>query len=75
MNCSVKQIALGVLLATFTLGWTGVAHAELISHWAAEENAADNLGVNSGLLVNNVGFGSGAVGQAFQFSGTNYVQS
>jgi alpha-tubulin suppressor-like RCC1 family protein len=43
----------------------------LIGWWPGEGNAADLMGLNSGVLVNSVGFTNGLVGQAFQFHGEN----
>lgn len=53
----------------------GEAHAALISYWAAEGDATDSAGPNSGTLVDGVSFAPGIVGQAFHFDGTSYVQA
>jgi hypothetical protein len=43
----------------------------LVSWWTAEGNALDQIGGNNGTLVGNVSYGSGEVGQAFQFNSLN----
>lgn|GEM_PF-932053 len=43
--------------------------SNLISWWAGEGNANDNMGTNSGLPQGGVGFTAGAVGEAFNFDG------
>ena len=43
----------------------------LAGWWAGEGNAQDNLGVNNGALYGSVGFGTGKVGQAFNFDGSS----
>jgi hypothetical protein len=49
--------------------------AGLVSWWAAERDASDSLGTNNGSLQGGASFGSGEVGQAFDFSnGSGYVQ-
>ena len=53
----------------------GEAHAALISYWAAEGDAIDSVGPNSGTLVNGVTFAPGFIGQGFSFDGTSYVQA
>jgi hypothetical protein len=53
----------------------GEAHAALISYWAAEGDATDSAGPNSGTLVNGVIFAPGFIGQGFSFDGTSYVQA
>ncbi len=45
--------------------------SNLVGWWAGEGNALDNNGVNNGVLLNNVNFAPGRVGQAFNFNGTN----
>jgi hypothetical protein len=40
----------------------------LVSWWAAEGNAFDQIGANNGTLTGSVSYGSGEVGQAFIFS-------
>jgi len=47
------------------------AASGLVSLWRAENNALDIAGGNPGVLVGDVGFGSGEVGQAFFLNGTN----
>jgi hypothetical protein len=49
--------------------------ASLVSHYEAENSAADSVGSNDGTLVNGTTFVSGPIGQAFDFDGTNdYVE-
>ncbi len=43
----------------------------LMSWWQAENNAADLITGNSGILSNGVGFALGKVGNAFSFNGVN----
>ncbi len=43
----------------------------LVSWWAAEGNALDQIGGNNGTLVGNTTYGPGEVGQAFVFTGNN----
>jgi hypothetical protein len=43
----------------------------LVSWWAGEGNANDNMGTNNGSLVNGTGFQPGLVGQAFDVNGIN----
>src|SRR5689334_13046068 len=43
----------------------------LISWWPGEGTATDIIGSNNGVLVGNVGFVPGMVGQAFALNGTN----
>jgi hypothetical protein len=51
------------------------APSGIVSWWAAETNANDRIGGNSGTLVNGAGFAAGKVGQAFSLNGTNqYVR-
>ncbi|MBI3851080.1 MAG: hypothetical protein HY298_12505 [Verrucomicrobia bacterium] len=45
----------------------------LVSWWRAESNALDHVSTNHGNLVNGVTFAPGKVGQAFNFSGTSFV--
>ena len=47
----------------------------LVSYWAANGNATDSVGPNSGTLVSGVTFAPGIVGQAFSFDGSSYVQA
>jgi hypothetical protein len=64
-----------VMAILWALLGVGQAHAGLVSYWAAEGNANDSVGPNSGILVNGVAFGPGVVGQAFHFDGSSYVQA
>jgi len=41
----------------------------LVSWWAAEGNALDQVGGNNGSLVGNTSYGTGEVGQGFVFTG------
>jgi hypothetical protein len=41
----------------------------IISWWAGEGNALDQIGVNNGTLVGNTSYGPGEVGQGFVFDG------
>src|SRR5262245_2024985 len=43
----------------------------IIGWWNAEGNARDIVGANNGSLENGATFGTGMVGQAFQFDGIN----
>jgi Concanavalin A-like lectin/glucanases superfamily len=43
----------------------------IVSWWDAEGDANDIVGGNNGSLENGAGFGTGMVGQAFQFDGVN----
>ncbi len=46
----------------------------LVSWWAAEGNANDNMGVNNGTVIGSLGYASGEVGQGFVFDGsTSYI--
>jgi hypothetical protein len=47
--------------------------AGMVAWWKAEGNAADSAGTNHGIVVNSVGFPSGAVGAAFDFD-ASYVR-
>lgn len=53
----------------------GETQAALISYWAAEGDATDSVGPNSGTLFNGVSFAPGVVGQAFHFDGSSYVSA
>lgn len=68
------RTAIGCLSVAFSLS-AGEARAALISYWAAEGNANDSVGPNSGTLVDGATFAPGVVGQAFSFNGTSYVQA
>ena len=47
----------------------------LAGWWAGDGNAQDNLGGNNGALYGSMGFGTGKVGQAFNFDGSSgYVE-
>src|ERR1043166_1422474 len=50
------------------------APADMISWWKAEGNANDSQDSNNGTFVGNGTFGSGKVGQAFNFDGSSYVE-
>src|SRR5437016_3612018 len=41
----------------------------LISWWRGEENANDSIGMNNGVLLGNVAFTNGMVGQGFLLNG------
>ena len=45
------------------------APAGLVSWWAAEGNAFDQISGNSGTLIGNASYGPGEVGQGFVFDG------
>jgi hypothetical protein len=45
-----------------------------VSWWAAEQNAQDKLGANHGTPQGTVGFTTGKVAQAFDFTGAGYVK-
>ena len=47
--------------------------AGLVSWWAGEGNAKDSFGANNGTLVGGVSFTNGEVGQAFSFTGFEYM--
>src|SRR5450432_209216 len=49
--------------------------AEMVSWWAAENDANDIYGPNSGTTVNDVAFVVGKVGQAFDFNGVDQYVS
>jgi hypothetical protein len=42
----------------------------LVSWWAAEGNANDSFGTNNAVVLGNLAYAPGEVGQAFQFDGT-----
>ncbi len=46
-----------------------------VNWWPADGNATDVVGGNNGTLINGAGFGPGILGQAFNFSGNQYVQT
>jgi hypothetical protein len=47
----------------------------LISWWSGEGDPSDSVGMNNGVVTNGAAFGSGEVGQSFQFNGAgSYVQ-
>src|SRR4051794_14932513 len=54
-------------LTCFAQGCTN-APGGIVSWWSAEGDANDALGLNNGTLANGVSFGSGEVGQAFNFT-------
>jgi hypothetical protein len=62
-------------LALVTSFSAGEANAALISYWAADGNAVDSVGSNSGTLVDGADFAPGIFGQAFHFDGTSYVET
>lgn len=66
---AIGSFSLGILLSV------GEANAALISYWAAEGDATDSVGPNSGTLVNGVSFAPGFVGQAFHFDGSSHVSA
>lgn len=72
-----SKARLYVLAALFALAgvlsWQEKAQASLISWWRAEGNALDSTDSNNGTIVGNVSFVPGAVGQAFNFDGTDYI--
>ena len=43
----------------------------VVSHWTADNTAADAVGTNHGTLIDGATFASGQVGQAFRFDGVN----
>ena len=45
--------------------------ADLVSWWPGESNGLDIQSVNNGVMTGGVGFGTGYVGKAFNFSGRN----
>ncbi len=49
------------------------APSGLVSWWAANSNATDNIGPNQGTLAGNATYGPGRVGQAFVFDGRGDV--
>ncbi|HEX4343091.1 MAG TPA: LamG-like jellyroll fold domain-containing protein, partial [Verrucomicrobiae bacterium] len=56
---------------TVTNSVTPPATNGLISWWPGEGNANDVVGPNNGTLEGGLGFGTGEVGQAFNFTGNN----
>lgn len=67
LRTAIGSCGLAILLSA------GPAHAALVSHWAAEGDATDSAGPNSGMLVDGVTFAPGLIGQAFHFDGTSYL--
>lgn len=65
---------IGLLTLATSLS-AGEARAALISYWAADGNATDSVGPNSGTLVDGATFAPGVIGQAFSFDGTSYVRA
>lgn len=61
---------------TFAVALTicGGAYAGLVGYWPGEGSAADMASGNNGVLIGNVGFTTGAKGQAFLFDGNSYVE-
>jgi sugar lactone lactonase YvrE len=53
------------------LGAAAPVSAKAVAHWGAENNAADDIGQNNGVLVNGATFAPGHTGQAFSFDGVN----
>ncbi len=47
------------------------ADSSIVSWWAGEANVNDSIGTNNGAIQGPVTFGSGEVGLAFVFNGTN----
>lgn len=45
--------------------------AALIAHWSADGNANDSVAARNGTLIGDTSYGTGVLGQAFQFDGTN----
>ena len=51
------------------------APSDMVAWWRAEGNPYDSAGIYHGMIINNVTFAPGKVGQAFSFDGTNaYVE-
>src|SRR5215471_10787566 len=81
MKLTSHFISKGLLL--FVASMTGIsgsskaagscvsAPSGLVSWWRAENDASDAKGTNNGVLLNGTAFAAGAVGQAFQFNGSN----
>ncbi len=76
----MKHIAtfIGLGLFFFSLVNSVPAHADctpppagLVAWWNGEGNANDIIGTNNGVVDGTLGFASGEVGQAFQFTTTN----
>jgi hypothetical protein len=68
-------ISFFVLAITMMHAQTCVAPPQgLVAWWAAEGNANDSAGANSGSINGNVTFVNGKVGEAFHFDGTDFVR-
>ena len=63
--CAAGLLAPGI---AFSQGTCTHAPAGLVGWWKAENNAGDTLGNHNGSLQGGLGFGSGQVGQAFNFT-------
>ncbi|MFN0204920.1 MAG: LamG domain-containing protein [Planctomycetota bacterium] len=65
------------VVSTYATATSGAAsnasQTGLVSHWKANGNTTDELGVNNGSPVGSVAYAPGAVGQAFAFTGAEYV--
>jgi len=57
--------------ATLTVLACDPAPSGIVSWWAGEGNALDNVGINNGALEGSLGFAPGKIGQAFCFNHAN----
>ena len=71
---TLRSVIGGFWLALLLIS-ADAANAALVSYWAADGNATDSAGPNSGTLVNGVSFAPGIIGQAFHFDGSSYVSA
>jgi hypothetical protein len=69
LRMAIAYFCLAILLSA------GEAHAGLISYWAADGDATDSVGPNSGALVGGVSFAPGFIGEAFHFDGSSYMEA
>ncbi len=69
-------IALALAAATFAARAQSCdpAPSGIVSWWAGESNALDNVGTNNGIAVNNPTYVSGKVGPAFHFNGNQWIR-
>lgn len=67
----VRHRLLYVNLITFIL--CHLAEAGLVAYWAADGNANDSVGPNSGAAVGTVNYSDGMIEQAFDLATTGYI--
>jgi hypothetical protein len=74
MTTTASRSAISLLIALLlAISDAASARADLIAHYAAEDNANDSADGHNGTPVGAVTYGAGKFGDAFQFNGSPYI--